>query len=434
LIVCCQCLSLTPIKSFRFLLFHFFSQNVGTIVAHIQDRSQIAATGILAALQQQQNDDYFAFKTEFLHACIYAGEYGLAQAVVTQHWPRPMSSTSVQYVLRYYYLRGCVHLNCHNYKMAVRCFWTCLSVPADSNVVSAIAVAAWKKLVLVQCVVAASSLENNNNNNNTLDTPPKTGPLSTPKDMPTSLQRFLAQAKPPAGSLSLGTAVEGSHSNSNSQHHRRNSDSPLTSPRRNPLPPPPEAANVMHMVELDDVLAGGGGSDRMPSLGVRVYRELVRAFVAVERAAFDAILCEHAPLFREDGNFGFLAAFVATALRHRQVYQTARRYAALPLPRLVEELQLESEDAARGLLQQLATEQWPVTVDAEQMVVFPPQPPVAAVTLSPEELVALTKTVRELDVQLQNSGKYAAFARKANKVVDKSGGAASGGPRGVEDF
>ncbi|KAL3910685.1 MAG: hypothetical protein SGARI_002001 [Bacillariaceae sp.] len=45
-------------------------------------------------------------------------------------------------------MRGLVHLGCGDYVMAHRCWWTCLSVPAEAS--SAIMVAAWKKLALVQ--------------------------------------------------------------------------------------------------------------------------------------------------------------------------------------------------------------------------------------------------------------------------------------------
>ena len=504
-----------------FLVLHTHTtlpQNVGTCVTQVEPRTQIAPTGILTALDQLQQhqgaDDLSPAKVEFLQACLYADpqQCAFGEQQIYHTWPRPNkhkfpSTTTVQQVLRYYYLRGVVHMHCHNWKMAVRCFWTCLAVPSSSdssgggggpsssnhNVVSAIAVAAWKKLVLVQCVMAdsleyCSSSSSGGGDDNTRVvsaeaatvatkktsksssttelmphfvaaafspsttsfSPPRSGPLSTPKEMPNSLSRFLNTARPPPGSRSVGNSGTGDGDDT---------DSPMTSPRRGPPAAPEEHPEAMHMVEMesnDDVMAmvlgGGGGDDpnrnnnnnasssQYPSLGVRVYRELVQAFLSVDRTAFDAIAEEHANLFRDDGNWGFVVHHVgATVLRHRQVYAVSSLYAALPLSQLVTELQLATAAEAQALLQQLATERaWPVRIEGDGMVVFPRLPPGPAVTLEPEELVQLTKTVRELDVAVAASPKYSAFLRKnasgGGGKTDRSGSGGLGGPRGVEDI
>ncbi|KAG7338958.1 hypothetical protein IV203_016234 [Nitzschia inconspicua] len=85
---------------------------------------------------------------EFLQCAILSEQYRYAARSVEGTWPRPTSGVTIKTVLRYYYLRGIVHLGCGDYTMAHRCWWTCLSVPADAC--SAIMVAAWKKLSLVQ--------------------------------------------------------------------------------------------------------------------------------------------------------------------------------------------------------------------------------------------------------------------------------------------
>ena len=61
--------------------------------------------------------------------------------------------------------------------LAVRCFRTCLCIP--SEVVSAIAVAAWKKLVLIQCLLQT-------------DLPvDKTKPMDLPNPTPSCVQRYM---------------------------------------------------------------------------------------------------------------------------------------------------------------------------------------------------------------------------------------------------
>jgi hypothetical protein len=85
---------------------------------------------------------------EFLQCAILAEQYRYAARLVEGFWPRPTDTVNIKTVLRYYYLRGIVHLGCGDYIMAHRCWWTCLAVPADAC--SAIMVAAWKKLALVQ--------------------------------------------------------------------------------------------------------------------------------------------------------------------------------------------------------------------------------------------------------------------------------------------
>jgi hypothetical protein len=43
-------------------------------------------------------------------------------------------------------------MGCEDWKWAVRCFWTCLSIPSDG--ISAVVIVAWKKLVLCQCLLS----------------------------------------------------------------------------------------------------------------------------------------------------------------------------------------------------------------------------------------------------------------------------------------
>lgn len=213
-----------------------------------------------------------------------------------------------------------------------------------------------------------------------------------------------------------------------------------------------DASDVMAMVELADRPRNNnnnnnnndGNSTPMPSLGVHVYRDLVQAFLAVDRPTFDDILHEHESLFRSDGHYGLIAGPVATTLRYREVYTVSSLYATLPLAQLATELQVP-EAEARSLLEHLALRrQWPVTLeqleptttsDGMMIVVFPAQPPASGenrsdVLLSPDELLQLTHKVREMDAAVQSSSKYAAQVMRHNKAREKG----SDAPRGVEDI
>mmetsp|Transcript_23004 Transcript_23004/g.42723 ORF Transcript_23004/g.42723 Transcript_23004/m.42723 type:complete len:511 (-) Transcript_23004:308-1840(-) len=85
---------------------------------------------------------------EFLQCCIIAEHHRYAERFIRGTWPRPSNTVNIRTVLRYYYLRGIVHMGCGDYAMAHRCWWTCLSVPAE--ICSTIMIHAWKKLSLVQ--------------------------------------------------------------------------------------------------------------------------------------------------------------------------------------------------------------------------------------------------------------------------------------------
>lgn len=424
--------SLLRLTTLRFLLLppptpRLFvkSQCVGVCVTMIAPRSSIAATGILPVLHSlvARDDESLApVHCEFLQSCIYAEQYRYAESRILYAWPRPQSSHArVETVLRYYYLRGVVHMGCDHAALAVRCFWTCLSVPAaaDANVVSAIAVAAWKKLVLLQSLRAESILTTRPAETVALvkGVASSVGPLSTPKEMSAGMTRFLSTAKPPPPDQSLES---------------ERATSPISSPLLRGAPPPEEEPDVMHLVEQESDLMGAANVEdtdvRYPSQGLYVYRELVHAYSAIDRVAFDAIVQEHSGLFREDGNFGMVRR-VGAALVHRQVYEMSSIYAVISLDQLAAELGLTVPDA-RALLEQLQTEKaWPVEVKDGTVVVFPPSPPIpnsdAALTTS--ELAQLTRMVQLLDVAIASSFKYSAAVQSAMKS-DKSGG-----PRGVED-
>lgn len=91
---------------------------------------------------------------EFLQCSILACQHRYARRMVGSEWPRPARADTVQ-TLRYYYLRGLVHMGCEEWQWAVRSFWACMSIPFEG--VSAIMIAAWKKMILCQCLLGSNT-------------------------------------------------------------------------------------------------------------------------------------------------------------------------------------------------------------------------------------------------------------------------------------
>lgn len=127
---------------------------------------------------------------EFLQCAILSEQYRFAARLVDGTWPRPNKTVNVKTVLRYYYLRGMVHYGSGDYVMAHRCWWTCLAVPAEAC--SAVMVAAWKKLSLVQPL-----LDRSRGVSNAYYGHKSTGAVTTrfPKSMPKAMARLLASGK-----------------------------------------------------------------------------------------------------------------------------------------------------------------------------------------------------------------------------------------------
>jgi len=119
-------------------------------------RSIITKSGIIYALANVQSAALSTANVEFLQCCLLAGQYRFASRVVAEDWPRPDKGTPLALVLRYFYLRGMIHLGCDDFHAAIRCFWTVLSIPCE--VASSIAVDAWKKMVLTKCLILQDSV------------------------------------------------------------------------------------------------------------------------------------------------------------------------------------------------------------------------------------------------------------------------------------
>lgn len=131
-------------------------QAVGVAATKCDPRNTISQSGILPELARWMHAApgiLTPSHVEFLQCCILAGQYRYARRAVATDWPRPMKGMPVSQTLRYYYLRGLVHMGCEEWQWAVRSFWTCLSIPSDG--ISAIVIVAWKRLVLCQCLLGS---------------------------------------------------------------------------------------------------------------------------------------------------------------------------------------------------------------------------------------------------------------------------------------
>mmetsp|Transcript_2468 Transcript_2468/g.3637 ORF Transcript_2468/g.3637 Transcript_2468/m.3637 type:complete len:423 (-) Transcript_2468:40-1308(-) len=138
-------------------LIPILSDLVGRAATICRPRSAISKSGILLALAKVRSSTVLSSaNVEFLQCALLAGQYRFASRIVRDDWPKPEKGTSLSLILRYFYLRGMIHLGCDELQVAIRCFWTVISVPCD--VASAIAVDAWKKLVLTKCLVLQDSV------------------------------------------------------------------------------------------------------------------------------------------------------------------------------------------------------------------------------------------------------------------------------------
>lgn len=373
-----------------------------------------------------------------------AEQYRFAARAMEGTWPRPNAAISVHHVLRYFLFRGMIYVGCNDWTMAVRCFWTCLTIP--SEIVSALAVAAWKKLVLVQCLqmedddyrpkITSSHPTAGSTMTFSGSTSTSAGSLIMPKALPPCFSRFLSMASSNAKQKGQaqemfppGVMVQEEYGESSSQQqHQQQQDQQLQDAGRDA----PQSA--------------------YPAMGVKVYMDLVHAFVSGDRSKYQNLQQQHANLLDSDGNMG-LVNQCDTAMFHRHVYQLSRMYSVIPLADLAEKLNVDSAEQMKQVLQQLSMKstasasksehsKWPnVEIEDDGMVVFnfesstPHSEELRGLEDAEEleledniqELIQLTKQVEKLDVSIVTSPMYHALSKRSNdsKMV---------GPRGVEDL
>lgn len=332
----------------------------------------------MASLLPPQQKVLSTLHVEFLQVCIFAEHYHLAAKTVESTWPRPDKTASLELVLRYYYLRGVVHVQCGEWNWAARCFWTCLAVP---EVVRPISLEAWKKLLLVHCLQYTHCFN---------DT---TCFWALPKCINPAFSRLL-------------------------QHPRRSNTTDVDEDI-------PEMA--MHLVEMNEESTANTASTG-PASTLAPYAEFVHTFVQVEPQAMSEIIQNHLAIFTQDDNIALIYQ-CQEELQCRQVYQWCRVYSAVSLDELSQWLTLTPDRVETLLWRMSTTMAWPVRVEpngTSKVVHFPPLPVSCNESLDRTELMQLSRMVQSLDAAIASSSKYQSYRQKE---TDKT----SSAPRGVED-
>ena len=384
-----------------------------------------------------------------------AEQYSFAARALEKSWPLPNSNISVRHVLRYFLLRGMIHVGCNDWTMAVRCFWTCLSIP--SEIVSLLAVSAWKKLLLVQCLqmeeddyrpvaepknifsaspMAMSTTSSSSSSTSTSTSSLGGGPMAVPKALPTCMSRFLSMASNKTTQKNQPEEVMvqedfGEPSSIHQQQQQQQQPSEGQQQQQQPAHPGQQTPYV--------------------AMGVKVYMDLVHAFVSGDRAKFQNLKQQHGNLLQADGNMG-LVHQCETAMFDRQVYQLSRMYSVIPLADLAAKVNVDSPEQMKHILQQLSMKsttrktkysKWPtLEMDDDGLVAFNFE---STTTHSEElrgleepseeqeledkiqELIHLTNQLQRLDVSIATSPMYHALSRRSNADSKPV-------PRGVDDL
>lgn len=296
-----------------------------------------------------------------------------------------------------------IHLGCNNHVMAHRCFWTCLSVPAE--VVCKIAIEAWKKLVLVQCIMNKGLSHDARR-------------ITLPKSLPTCIGRLLTSlANDPAASAF--TAAKGSKTN-----------------REQPSPLSMFGLSQQSDTTLDRKKAS------VDSESTLCYADIATAFYARDKSTLESLMAEHVVTLRGDGNYGLVQQCM-TQLVHNQVRHLSEMYSVVPLAKLATLMGISSGEAMQqqvvSLLFQSAV---PFEIHDEGMIEFGEviDESTDSESLMPlSEWMGLLETVQRLDADFSTSPRYQILiktdASGASAGGDsKAAGVAHGGPRGVDDL
>jgi hypothetical protein len=325
-----------------------------------------------------------------------------------------------------------------------------LSIPTASgaNTVSSIAIAAYKKLVLLQALSPLGILhttmirlektggEDSTQSNELSSTsvigsstgmssgtpqitiPSATNPLSTPTEMPWDLVRYISQANPPTPGASPSSNVTG------------------------------------HSVDTSTSQASTRTRYTYPHFGVHVYQLLLHAFVAIDRKKFDTLVNEFSDLFHNDGNHGYITR-LSNALYYRQIYVISRTFASVPIQQLSTEMKSLPVDQIRVLLQKLEEKfEWPVTIikisksegnEDEEVVIFPSDLPRPINVRKDDEsmlepqrqLMELSQKMQQVNFMMESSSKYktamAYYDRQRQQKNSKSNEGVSGASSMVLD-
>jgi hypothetical protein len=346
---------------------------------------------------------------EFLQCALLAEQYRYAARMVEGTWPCPTSTVSVKAVLRYFYLRGLIHLGCQDYDQAHRCWWTCLSIPAD--ICSTIMVQAWKKMVLVQPLF--------HRHRGTIVDAPTNYPISS-SSRPGSAQKTGKARHSPVTTAT--TAGGGGTTNATSSS----------------LP----AAIPKCMTRL--LVSAKDGHDH----NILLYTRLGPAVEAGNPEVIQALIQSHEGLLKADGNYG-LAQDCLRCAEEIQVWKDSQLFSVVPVAQLGQRWKVPLEQVP----QRLIDSKLPCRIEEDGMVVFDTgagecnndsaagASSSSSVWMDLSDWMQLLERMQQLDANISTSSKYQSIVRQEDKGGIGPGGgltalagAASLGPRGVEDF
>jgi hypothetical protein len=235
---------------------------------------------------------------------------------------------------------------------------------------------AWKKLILVQCLLGGGTSNSSN----------------LPKNMSNCMGRLLVSYKEAASAKS-----KSSRSTTMSSQQQQQTASATTA--------------------------------------VTCYMDLVEAFNQRDKRKVEALQQEHETTFQTDGNYGLIQQ-CHTQLVRNQVLHLAKLYSVVSLSKLTELLELTSIEQVTTILCQSEVA---CDIQEDGMVVFLENSTTddtsSTSLVDITEWMQLLEKVQRLDVNIATSAKYHSLVRKESSSSEAAKAAAvSSGPRGVEDF
>mmetsp|Transcript_65713 Transcript_65713/g.189458 ORF Transcript_65713/g.189458 Transcript_65713/m.189458 type:complete len:478 (+) Transcript_65713:214-1647(+) len=375
----------------------------GVCATLCQDRRHvISSSGILPTLanlmlnsETQSASQLSIISVEFLQCALIAEQYRYAARLVAGTWPRPDATANVKMVLRYYYIRGMIHLGCNDYVMAHRCFWTCLSIPAD--IASKVAVEAWKKLVLTQCIMSDCR---------------KLDSCRTvlPKSMPTCMGRILTSSKEESA---FSTAPA------------KGSGTKRPQPSGGIMFPPPESAAPKPRPSK---------KSQAETESCGCYMEIVAAFYGGDKAKFMKLISDNTNTLKADGNWG-LTEQCLTQLHNNRVRHISKMYSVVSMSKAAEILELRGDNAQQEVATLLIQSGVPCEIQEDGMIEF--HEPIEDHASNLDDIadwIALLERVQRLDVNILTSARYQSLMKQDSMGTSTDAKIAAAGPRSVGDL
>jgi len=396
------------------------------------------ATSIAASLSNMPSSSSKAFPpltsahTAFLQCAVQAEEYEFAETVIRGTWPLPTSTLkkkkgngnanddsfphdSISIILRYYYLRGIVHYGCgrDHHSMAHRCWWTCLCIPVD--IVSTIAVQAWKKLTLVQPLLDI------NDNNNDGERPNRADAIDVDSPATFSVSKNKSKAHPETRLPKCLTKSIRTFIDFSSISARKQED---------------------HQTTTTGAVESSTSREKDLS---SVYTRLGPAVEAVDRTSVESLVRAHESVLTADGNMG-MAHNCLRRVKELQVRKASKMFSVTSVQILARRWKVTPEEASQQLFDAMKLGVVPCRVEKDGTVVFlspkdsASNSTTTATTTTSTDLADLTgwmkllEQLQRMDVNLSISSKYNSAKRKEDKGMIGGDMIGTAGPRGVEEF